>query len=171
MSDSPLDTDSPRIQRSAINRLLVHLRENVSPHKITWPLAGFCFMTGFVRQRLLCLDDASHCVQVDAVTFTTCFVWYAFPRTQRSATKLLLMQLTRVAFQTGSSIQLSLALARVASPGPGITNRSLQVSCTYRSFWSRLYNTFIPPFRPRIDRYYARCSRFSSELCLVKSRT
>ncbi|KAH7094094.1 hypothetical protein BKA62DRAFT_760919 [Auriculariales sp. MPI-PUGE-AT-0066] len=75
-----VDQPSPR-KPSRTSRMVAHLRSNVDPQRSVWPLAGFCFMTGFT----------------DAVTYTTAFVW--------------------AAFQTGNTIQLSLALGRLVSPG------------------------------------------------------
>ncbi|THH23279.1 hypothetical protein EUX98_g7897 [Antrodiella citrinella] len=60
-----------------------HLLDEVDPERSTFPLAAYCFMTGFI----------------DAVSFTAVFVWCGF--------------------QTGNSVQLSLALARLFAGPPG----------------------------------------------------
>ncbi|KAH7096365.1 hypothetical protein BKA62DRAFT_512954 [Auriculariales sp. MPI-PUGE-AT-0066] len=95
-----IDQPSPR-KPSRTSRVVAHLRSNVDPQRSVWPLAGFCFMTGFT----------------DAVTYTTAFVW--------------------AAFQTGNTIQLSLALGRLVSPSgqePRFQPSDGQAICSLLSF-------------------------------------
>ncbi|KZV80260.1 hypothetical protein EXIGLDRAFT_733362 [Exidia glandulosa HHB12029] len=62
-------------------RVLEHLRADIDPHRATFPLIWYCFMTGYI----------------DSISFSACFIWCAF--------------------QTGNTIQLGLAIARLFS-GP-----------------------------------------------------
>ncbi|TBU55081.1 hypothetical protein BD310DRAFT_934395 [Dichomitus squalens] len=65
---------------------------NVDPAQSSFPLAAYCFMTGFI----------------DSVSFTAVFVWCGF--------------------QTGNSVQLALALARLFSGPPGQRDTSFHIA-------------------------------------------
>ncbi|KAI0827006.1 hypothetical protein BC628DRAFT_1370319 [Trametes gibbosa] len=69
-----------------------HLMTDVDPLQSTFPLAAYCFMTGFI----------------DSVSFTAIFVWCGF--------------------QTGNSVQLALALARLFSGPPGQRDTSFHLA-------------------------------------------
>ncbi|CAL1709375.1 unnamed protein product [Somion occarium] len=69
-----------------------HLMGDVDPKRSTFPLAAYCFMTGFI----------------DAVSFTAIFVWCGF--------------------QTGNSVQLALALARLFEGPPGQRDTSFHLA-------------------------------------------
>ncbi|KAI0077581.1 hypothetical protein K474DRAFT_1661506, partial [Panus rudis PR-1116 ss-1] len=69
-----------------------HILSDVDPQRATFPLAAYCFMTGFI----------------DAVSFTAIFVWCGF--------------------QTGNSVQLALALARLFSGPPGQRDTSFHLA-------------------------------------------
>ncbi|TCD62663.1 hypothetical protein EIP91_006585 [Steccherinum ochraceum] len=69
-----------------------HLFADVDPERSTFPLAAYCFMTGYI----------------DAVSFTAVFVWCGF--------------------QTGNSVQLALALARLFAGPPGHRDTSFHLA-------------------------------------------
>ncbi|OSD07841.1 hypothetical protein PYCCODRAFT_1401846 [Trametes coccinea BRFM310] len=69
-----------------------HWMTDVDPIHSTFPLAAYCFMTGFI----------------DSVSFTAVFVWCGF--------------------QTGNSVQLALALARLFSGPPGQRDTSFHIA-------------------------------------------
>ncbi|KAI0659016.1 hypothetical protein C8Q70DRAFT_916304 [Cubamyces menziesii] len=69
-----------------------HLMTDVDPVHSTFPLAAYCFMTGFI----------------DSVSFTAIFVWCGF--------------------QTGNSVQLALALARLFSGPSGQRDTSFHLA-------------------------------------------
>ncbi|TBU37797.1 hypothetical protein BD309DRAFT_931787 [Dichomitus squalens] len=69
-----------------------HWMGNVDPAQSSFPLAAYCFMTGFI----------------DSVSFTAVFVWCGF--------------------QTGNSVQLALALARLFSGPPGQRDTSFHIA-------------------------------------------
>ncbi|KAI0746588.1 hypothetical protein C8Q80DRAFT_1176063 [Daedaleopsis nitida] len=69
-----------------------HLMGDVDPMQSTFPLAAYCFMTGFI----------------DSVSFSAIFVWCGF--------------------QTGNSVQLALALARLFSGPPGQRDTSFHLA-------------------------------------------
>ncbi|KAI0777491.1 hypothetical protein BD413DRAFT_466868 [Trametes elegans] len=69
-----------------------HWMTDVDPAQSTFPLAAYCFMTGFI----------------DSVSFTAIFVWCGF--------------------QTGNSVQLALALARLFSGPPGQRDTSFHLA-------------------------------------------
>jgi len=69
-----------------------HFMSDVDPERSTFPLAAYCFMTGFI----------------DSISFTAIFVWCGF--------------------QTGNSVQLALALARLFQGPPGQRDTSFHIA-------------------------------------------
>ncbi|KAI0937719.1 hypothetical protein AcV7_003677 [Taiwanofungus camphoratus] len=69
-----------------------HVMGDVDPVKATFPLAAYCFMTGFI----------------DSIAFSAIFVWPGF--------------------QTGNSVQLALALARLFQGPPGHRDTSFHLA-------------------------------------------
>ncbi|OBZ77952.1 hypothetical protein A0H81_02078 [Grifola frondosa] len=93
VSSASTAVDTARLWLSPMDVFsLRHLMTDVDPLKSTFPLAAYCFMTGFI----------------DSVSFTAIFVWCGF--------------------QTGNSVQLALALARLFSGPPGQRDTSFHIA-------------------------------------------
>ncbi|KII84596.1 hypothetical protein PLICRDRAFT_45968 [Plicaturopsis crispa FD-325 SS-3] len=74
------------------SNLVSYLYTDVDPLQSSWPLAAYCFMTGYI----------------DSVSFTAIFVWCGF--------------------QTGNSVQLALALARLFQGPVGFRDTSFHIA-------------------------------------------
>ncbi|KAA1473103.1 hypothetical protein DENSPDRAFT_222914 [Dentipellis sp. KUC8613] len=90
----PVSTDSStsNAMRYIPGGLRNYLFADVDPSQATWPLAAYCFMTGYI----------------DAISFSAIYVWCGF--------------------QTGNSVQLALALARLFEGPSGHHDTSFHIA-------------------------------------------
>ncbi|KAI9508096.1 hypothetical protein F5148DRAFT_1299468 [Russula earlei] len=113
VSSSPSSSLSPLHSWRGLRDFLM---TQVDPELSTVPLAGYCFMTGWI----------------DAISFSAIFVWCAF--------------------QTGNSVQLALAIARLfqGSPGHRDTSFHLADKQALTSLTTFLFGAFIGRIGDRI---------------------